>query len=804
MWVEQVAQWMAGCFGTVAGLGVRGMVVLVLAGLMLVGMRRASAASRHAIWTAGLMGAVVLPVIALLLPSWRVLPRMVERGQTTVAVSVPEGPVVRPNPVETGAWAGSEPAAVADVSKPEVRGMPAVRRPALSAVQWAKGGAVLVWVAGVMVLALRLVLGQVALMRLGRRARRVEDGELLEQWRWAKEQMGVGRGIELLLGNREVPMTWGVWRKRVLLPGEAGAWDRARVRMVLLHELAHVRRRDCLMQILAQAACAVRWVDPLVWLAWREIQRERERACDDRVLGAGLKASAYADELVQIAARFERRGHAAAVAMARHSNMKERLMAILDTTRNRKGLTAGAVVALTMLGGMAVGVGVLRAAEGQKPATGDTQRPTKVEATTQPAQKPHAPQGTSDVAQHLELALDSPLPEIRLDNAAFDTVITKLSDVTGTNIFVDWRALAAASIDRNAPVTIHLRNVKFSKVLQTVLDSVGSDPTNRLIYRTDEGVITITTTDYASGTSTAVAPADLDADYLPAVEVKLTDCAGPDMVYAASGANYDIRNVRGDSFLSLKTGKPVHLPEMTRGTMDGMVRDAGAEVVADNGLLIGVDDQLRFMEVSQPVSASVFESTWRAGQALDRVFYSEWDKMPKWCLFKTRSGQAGAMQLVRQEADGSLVLNYRFLKGRDNAQVHETPWASARGREMRAIANAYAVWAEQHQGQYPATLEEVKDKLPGVDLKKYRYFRPQPPQGTPMPGAPIGGMPPGMMGGMPPGMMGAPAPVAVLFEAEPAFEQGELVGMIDGHVEFEQQKAQLDRYKAQAAKGAAE
>ena len=67
-----------------------------------------------------------------------------------------------------------------------------------------------------------------------------------------------------------------------------------------------------------------------------------------------------------------------------------------------------------------------------------------------------------------------------------------LRDITQTNIFVNWRALEAAGVDKNAPVTTRLRDVKFSKVLRTVLDEVGGG-TVRLGYTIDEGVITIST-----------------------------------------------------------------------------------------------------------------------------------------------------------------------------------------------------------------------------------------------------------------------------------------------------------------------
>jgi type II secretory pathway component GspD/PulD (secretin)/tetratricopeptide (TPR) repeat protein len=93
--------------------------------------------------------------------------------------------------------------------------------------------------------------------------------------------------------------------------------------------------------------------------------------------------------------------------------------------------------------------------------------------------------------------LDKNLPEIRFQDVAFADVVDFLRDTTQANIFVNWKALEAQGIDRNAPVSTRLRNVKFSKVLRTILESIGGGAAagGTLGYTVDEGVITISTTD---------------------------------------------------------------------------------------------------------------------------------------------------------------------------------------------------------------------------------------------------------------------------------------------------------------------
>ena len=74
----------------------------------------------------------------------------------------------------------------------------------------------------------------------------------------------------------ETPAVLGLFSPVILLPRDMDAWSDERRRVVLLHELAHVARRDCLANAIAQVACALHWFNPLAWIALRRLRIEQE------------------------------------------------------------------------------------------------------------------------------------------------------------------------------------------------------------------------------------------------------------------------------------------------------------------------------------------------------------------------------------------------------------------------------------------------------------------------------------------------------------------------------------------------
>ena len=204
---------------------------------------------------------------------------------------------------------------------------------------WA-GGLALAWIAGAVACLIPLLVGRLGLRRLESRAERPDDDSLSKTVEALAAGLGVSRRVRVLLGDDDAsPMTWGSLRPVILLPAGAGRWPAERLRDVLRHELAHVRRWDYATQAVARLAFAVYWFHPLAWLAASRLRGEAERACDDLVLESGSRASDYAGHLLAVARglRPSPRLAAAAVPMARASQLEGRLAAILDHSRRRRG-----------------------------------------------------------------------------------------------------------------------------------------------------------------------------------------------------------------------------------------------------------------------------------------------------------------------------------------------------------------------------------------------------------------------------------------------------------------------------------
>ncbi len=142
------------------------------------------------------------------------------------------------------------------------------------------------WVSGLLLLVLLAGWRYAKWHRLIRQGRRPDDARLLELLDGAREVMGVGRPVTLMAVARlSSPAVFGLWRVRLLLPEAVlGQLSDQELRLVFLHEMAHVRRQDVLLNLLLVAVQFLHWFNPLVWLGLRRLRADRELVCDAMVV----------------------------------------------------------------------------------------------------------------------------------------------------------------------------------------------------------------------------------------------------------------------------------------------------------------------------------------------------------------------------------------------------------------------------------------------------------------------------------------------------------------------------------------
>jgi TonB family protein len=289
---------------------------------------RKRAAFRHALM-AGLFGALLaLPAVSALAPPVGIVLRAAQSQST---------PAARVRGVASPVAAASMPAS------PEP--------PQWRISEWLT----VMWLAGIASFLLPVGAGLRRVFGLRRSALPWQDGQSLADG--LARDVGLRRRVEVMLHEGTPgPMTCGVARPAIVLPVEAPDWDSEDVHRAMVHELEHVRRSDWAIRCVARAVCAVYWFHPLVWMAWRRLELEAERACDDAVLERS-EATAYADQLVSIARRLSAAARSPLLAMANRADLSSRVKSVLDA-HQRRGRAGALCVTLAAIAASALVVAI--------------------------------------------------------------------------------------------------------------------------------------------------------------------------------------------------------------------------------------------------------------------------------------------------------------------------------------------------------------------------------------------------------------------------------------------------------------
>jgi TonB family protein len=306
-------------------------LVVAVALIASVSLRRSSAAVRHFVLAAALACAAATPALRLVVPAWQAAAGPWLTHSRVVLIDRPLA--VLDDAALATQRTSSQPATAAWSRATLARAFS------------------ITWLLGVVTALCALATGLARLAWLACHARRVTSGVWVDAAMELSHRFKLRRPPVILCSDDSSMIgTWGTLRAKVLVPASALEWPPDRIRVVLAHELAHVRRGDWMVQVAADLLRSVHWFNPLVWVGCRRLRLLSEQACDDAVLKLGVEGSDYALELIDLARAFvsDRPRLLPAAAIARPSSLERRVRAMLNAQLNRNPITRPASIAAAL------------------------------------------------------------------------------------------------------------------------------------------------------------------------------------------------------------------------------------------------------------------------------------------------------------------------------------------------------------------------------------------------------------------------------------------------------------------------
>jgi Zn-dependent protease with chaperone function len=270
---------------------VRASLLCVATLLVLVSLKRVSASLRSGIVFAGTLGAILLPMTVGVLPPISLSSLFSRTGvdriplENVVAVSDDRveliGHQVAPEVLDGAGMSGSPVDHEAGAS-------------------WWVSFLVWVWICGVLVSLGLLALRIRSVVRLRAGSRKLALGDpLVVEANTAAKTLGYGRTLDLRISEEvRVPSAIGLGWRTIVLPEGFENLDPVSRRAVLIHECAHLRRRDSLVQVLILLCRCLHWFNPLFLALDRAFNAEAEKACDDQVIGVGIAAESCSEVIL--------------------------------------------------------------------------------------------------------------------------------------------------------------------------------------------------------------------------------------------------------------------------------------------------------------------------------------------------------------------------------------------------------------------------------------------------------------------------------------------------------------------------
>ena len=337
---------------------------LVLLAVWLLGTRQAAKRSLLLSWC--LVGVLVIPIASLCMPSLRFQfdsPPLEPAVPPAERVVAPDTPLAKPIPAlkqqRVSDRAFSEnPELFQDFVSPSPAQIVFAKNASTKPIDWTPYilcGVMAIYAVGVLIFLIRIVYSLMQVRTFRRSLLPCEDEQLWNDLQVLKNQLGIRRFVALSVSDKiGSPTQVGLLKPVIVLP-TLMAKSRDQLESILIHELIHVKRWDCLYRLLAMIGMAFYWFNPLFHRAKHLLFEVQEQACDDWTVTTTGNSESYADTLLNVATQLQPRpAMALGMDMAHKAQVMERVNRIITLGGHvtpRVGRVSALVMAVVFIGG---------------------------------------------------------------------------------------------------------------------------------------------------------------------------------------------------------------------------------------------------------------------------------------------------------------------------------------------------------------------------------------------------------------------------------------------------------------------
>lgn len=374
-----------------------------------------------------------------------------------------------------------------------------------------------IWATGAGMLALRVLIATIRLQRAVNRAQFLKDERLCRIFADARRELDVHGDVRLLRTDCVTsPALMGIFHPKLLLPPHVLTnFDPRELRLIFLHELAHLRRRDVAVNWLATTLLVIHWFNPIVWLMLHRLRADREVACDELVLSRtqphdrasyGHTILKLLEQLSGSPGRLRSTMPAGMVGILESAApLKRRITMIASFTaanpRRAWVILAAAITAAVGCAALTDGVraqsrpvaNTVTVKDGSITLVGNSSTTQRAVTGVNTADFTSADRTHADARLiAIRSQLERRMPKIDFQKVPVSDVIDFMRQTTGMNIVVNEKALEAAGMDLKTPITLQLRDVRVEDVFKHVARQAGGG-TLHLGFSVDGDAITFST-----------------------------------------------------------------------------------------------------------------------------------------------------------------------------------------------------------------------------------------------------------------------------------------------------------------------